>query len=67
MTRSLNSNFEEVSYDSNIGMGLMLENLPAKGSDPFEALVELEEHLMEVHGVSLLQAARIGYRCMCHG
>lgn len=65
MRQRLISNFEEVSYDSNIGMGLMLETLPSQRPDPFEALVELEEHLMEAHGLSLLQAARTGYRCMC--
>ena len=62
----MNHTVEEISYDSNIGMGLMLENLPSQRQDPFEALAELEEHLLEEHGISLLQAARLGYRCMCH-
>ena len=58
---------EEISYDSNIGMGLMLEDLPSQRPDPFDALVELEEHLMSAHGLTLLQAARKGaaYRCAC--
>lgn len=66
MFRRLTSNVEEVSYDSNVGMGLMLETLPSQRPDPLDALIELEEHLMEVHGITLLQAARRGIRCDCN-
>ena len=57
---------EEISYDRNIGMGLMLETLPSQRPDPFDALVEVEEHLMKEHGLTLLQAARKGFKCECH-
>jgi hypothetical protein len=60
------SHTEEISYDANIGMGLMLEDLPSQRPDPFDALVEVEEHLMRDHGLTLLQAARRGFKCNCH-
>lgn len=52
----------EFSYDPQGPMGLMLaETTPTReDGDPLSILINLEEFLIEQHGMTLIQAVRLG-------
>lgn len=55
------SDLTEVSYDPQGRMGLVIAaQAPAQGPDPLEALCDLEDFLIEQHGMTFLQAVRAG-------
>lgn len=60
MTTYRSSNVEELSYEDNISMGLMLENEPSPHGDPLDILCQLEEYLQDTHGMTFMQALRAG-------
>lgn len=61
--RSLYSNSEvmENNFDPHSAVGLMIANeAPSESGDPLDFLIELEEHLMQEHNMTLMQAVRAG-------
>lgn len=56
-----NSGVIENSFDPHSSVGLMIANEAADESgDPLDFLIELEEHLMQEHNMTLMQAVRAG-------
>ncbi len=56
-----NSGVIENNYDPHSRMGMMIANeAPSESGDPLDFLIELEEHLMQEHNMTLMQAVRAG-------
>lgn len=56
-----NSGVIENNYDPHSRMGMMIaDQAPAESGDPLDFLIELEEHLMQEHNMTLMQAVRAG-------
>lgn len=61
MSLYANSEVMENSFDPHSSVGLMIANeAPAESGDPLDFLIELEEHLMQEHNMTLMQAVRAG-------
>lgn len=61
MSLYANSEVIENNYDPHSKVGLMIANEAADESgDPLDFLIELEEHLMQEHNMTLMQAVRAG-------
>lgn len=57
----------ENSFDQTSHMGLMIaDSFAAESGDPLDALIELEEQLMEEHDMTFLQAVKAGIVSKAH-